>query len=143
MAATDQSTIVLRRLIPATPEEVFAAWADPASMGAWMSPVGDADVTADVRVGGGLRVVMQGDGMEIEHVGEYREVDPPRRLSFTWRSEYTGGDDTLVTVDLSPAGDETDLVLTHELLTEEMAASHEGGWGGILTRLQGHLRPGG
>jgi uncharacterized protein YndB with AHSA1/START domain len=85
------------------PSTVFAAWTDPASMAQWLAPTGRSEVEADVRVGGRFWVVMVGADIRIDHTGEYLEVDTPRRLSFTWRSPYTGGD-TVVTVDLSPHG---------------------------------------
>ena len=59
-----------------------------------MSPVGHARVEADARVGGRLHVVMEGDGRVITHTGEFLEVDPPNRLSFTWRSPFTGDRDS-------------------------------------------------
>jgi uncharacterized protein YndB with AHSA1/START domain len=100
-----------------------------------MSPVGHAEAEVDVRVGGALRIVMVGEGRRIEHTGEYLEVDPPSRLAFTWRSEYAGNEPTIVRVSLAPSDEGTQLVLTHEGLTEEAAASHGRGWDQILERL--------
>jgi hypothetical protein len=40
---------------------------------------------------------------------------------------------------LAPSGDGTEIVLRHEGLTEEAAASHGGGWGQILDRLAHEL----
>jgi uncharacterized protein YndB with AHSA1/START domain len=43
---------------------------------------------------------------------------------------------TLVTVELNPLGDETDLVLTHERLpTTAICEGHTRGWGNILDHL--------
>ena len=130
----------VRRVLPAPPEVVFAAWTDAAGMRQWMSPVGTASMAMDLRVGGSFRLVMSGPGLDIEHSGEYLAIEPPSLLSFSWRSEFTAGRETLVTVRLAPYGQsETELTLTHELLTEDQARSHEGGWGGILDRLAEHL----
>jgi uncharacterized protein YndB with AHSA1/START domain len=125
----------VRRVLPASPDEVFRAWTDPSLLSRWMSPVGHAEAEVDVRVGGSLRIVMVGEGRRIEHTGEYLEIDPPTRLAFTWRSEYTGAEPTIVRVSLAPSGEGTEFLLTHEGLTEEAAASHGGGWGQILDRL--------
>jgi uncharacterized protein YndB with AHSA1/START domain len=136
----DEGALEIRRTLPAPPERVFAAWTDPAWLERWMSPVGHARVEADPRVGGRLRVVMIGDGREIEHLGEYLEVTPPNRLSFTWQSAFTGGQASRVTVELAAAGDEgTELTLRHELLPAAAARSHEGGWGTMLNRLAQQL----
>jgi len=63
-------------------------------------------------------------------------VDPPRKLVFTWMGPLTNQATTLVTLDLTPVGDETDLVLTHERLpTQAMHEGHTRGWGIILDHL--------
>jgi uncharacterized protein YndB with AHSA1/START domain len=100
-----------------------------------MSPVGSAAAEVDLRVGGRFRVVMTGEGRELEHTGEYLEVDPPRRLVFTWRSPYTGEEPSVVTVTLRPRGEGTELALTHERLPADQVDPHAGGWGRMLERL--------
>jgi len=129
--------VVVERTVPVPAERAFDAWLREADLRVWMAPLGDVEL--DPRVGGRFRIVMQRDdrdGGPIEHVGEYRELDRPRRLVFTWISPYTDGE-SLVTVDLSPEGDETRVVLTHEGLPEPARDGHAGGWGGFLDRLAG------
>ena len=75
-------------------------------------------------------------GRDREVSGAYVEVDRPRKLVFTWIGPLTNNVNTLVTVELTPHGDETELVLTHERLPT--AAIHDGhtrGWGNILDHL--------
>ena len=131
----------IRRFLPAPPERVFAAWTDASWLARWMSPVGHARVEADPRPGGRLHVVMVGDGREIEHVGEFLQVEPPHRLSFTWSSPYTGSQPSVVTIVLAATDGGTDLTLRHERLPAGAAASHRGGWGSMLERLAGLLAP--
>jgi uncharacterized protein YndB with AHSA1/START domain len=138
---TDPGALVLERILPAPPEDVFAAWTTPAAMADWMSPVGRAEVEVDLRVGGAFRVVMVGEGASIEHTGTYLEVEPPRRLSFTWVSPYTGPDPSVVTVELHGHGEGTRLVLRHERLPADVVESHRGGWGSMLERLHAVLGP--
>jgi uncharacterized protein YndB with AHSA1/START domain len=108
-----------------------------------MSPVGTVEAEVDLRVGGALRIVMRGEGTVIEHFGKYIEIDPPRRLVFTWASPYTGAEPSLVTLELEPAGAEaTHLLLVHRQLPESVANSHRGGWGTMLDRLSGKLPAG-
>lgn len=116
------------------PERVYQAWLDPALLAQWMSPVGHEVVSVDARPGGRFRIVMDGDGREIEHVGRYRELDPGRRLVFTWRSLYTGGD-SVVTVDLEAVLAGTRLTLVHERLPDAQVGPHSGGWAAMLERL--------
>jgi len=130
-----RTSLRVERLIPASIDDVFAAWIDPRIMARWLSPTGHAEVEADVRVGGRLNVVMVGEDIRIKHTGEYLIVEPPRRLSFTWISPYTGSDASIVTVSLRPQDLGTYLVLEHERLPQETVGSHEGGWGSIIERL--------
>ena len=134
--------LVVRRTLSAPAERVFAAWLEPASMARWLSPFADAAATVDPRVGGAFRVLMRGMGQEIEHTGEYREIDPPHRLVFTWRSPYTGHEPSLVTIELRPLppGDRTELTLTHERLPAAEVENHRGGWGTILGNLDVYLK---
>jgi uncharacterized protein YndB with AHSA1/START domain len=104
-------------------------------MGRWMSPAGHAEVEVDLRVGGRFRVAMVGEGRRIDHTGEYLEISPPRRLVFSWQSPYTGPEATVVTVQLRPVEDRTELVLTHEGLPDDQVEPHRGGWGRMLDRL--------
>jgi uncharacterized protein YndB with AHSA1/START domain len=132
----------MRHLFSATPQEVFDAWLDPESLREWMCPgaltVGDVQV--DARVGGAFRIVMRGQSGEWLHTGEYREIRPPERLVFTWRSHATHWKDSLVTVELSAQGENTELILTHELLQDEEAIrQHTQGWQGIIEKLDLYL----
>jgi uncharacterized protein YndB with AHSA1/START domain len=126
--------IRVERLLPAPIEEVFDALTDATRMAEWFT-FGRAEVEADPVVGGHLRVVMIDEDVRIEHDGEFLEVRRPTRLSFTWRSRFTGDQPTVVTIELSEEDDETRLVLQHDRLPPEERASHAGGWGEILDRL--------
>src|ERR1700674_4697120 len=85
----DAGVIEIHRHLPAPIGEVFRWWTEPDLLCKWMTPIGNAEGDIDLRVGGALRIVMKGDGRVIEHTGEYLEIDPPRRLVFTWGGPYT------------------------------------------------------
>ena len=129
--------LVVERVLPAAPDDVFDAWTTPSRMAAWMTPVGAAEAEVDLRVGGSFRVVMMEAGLD--HTGEYLEIDPPRRLVFTWVSSFTGTEPSVVTVEMHPHDDGTRLVLTHERLPEEVIDGHRDGWGAMIGRLAGIL----
>jgi uncharacterized protein YndB with AHSA1/START domain len=129
--------LVVERVLQAAAEEVFDAWTTPSRLAAWMSPVGAAEAEVDLRVGGSFRVVMV--EARIEHTGEYLEIDPPRRLVFTWVSPFPGGESSVVTVELHPLEDGTRVVLTHERLPENVVGGHRDGWGTMIERLAGIL----
>ncbi len=129
--------LVVRRLLAAPPERVFAAWLDPASLAEWMCPGSVASATAEVdpRVGGTFRITMQhGQGVE-EHWGEYLAIEPPSRLAFTWISALTERRPTVVTVDLRARGAGTELILTHRRLPPTQVDAHRTGWTDIVRKL--------
>ncbi len=132
---------VVRRRLSAPAAEVFRWWTEPDLIAQWMTPAGEVTASVDLRVGGSLRVVMKGEGMVIEHTGEFLEVTAPRRLVFTWSSPYTGPRPSLVTVDFQPERDDTTtVVIVHSGLPEAAADPHQGGWKAMLGRLEQALK---
>jgi uncharacterized protein YndB with AHSA1/START domain len=141
----EADAVRIDRRLPATPEEVFDAWTDPATLQQFMVPntTRRARVKADVRVGGEFEIVMEHDDKETDHHGKYIEIDRPRKLVFTWRSINTGGRDTLVTLYFTPDGEDTRILLVHEQLPDEKAKTgHTGGWSSVLDHLTEHLQQG-
>lgn len=134
--------VVVERVLPASPEEVYEAWTTPETLRRFMCPhpFTTATVEADVRVGGRFHIVMHDVDRDIEHRGEYRVLEPGRRLAFTWASPATGWEPTLVTIELSPHEDGTRLVLVHEGLdTDDVRDRHRRGWTSIVEKLAGQL----
>jgi uncharacterized protein YndB with AHSA1/START domain len=137
--------VVIRKMLPATREEVFAAWTDPESIAHWMCPgdVTRAEAQLDLRVGGSYRILMRGKGQDYDHTGVYQAVEPPSKLVFTWTSKGTDDQTTLVTVEIFERGEQSELVLTHERFpTPEHAKRHEGGWGQIASKLAEYFAQG-
>ena len=131
-------TVVIRKVLPASREEVFDAWLDAARMREWMCPgsMTASDVTLEPRVGGQFRIVMRGPEGQVVNTGEYRVLDRPAKLEFTWVSERWDGQETLVTVELHRRDAGCELVLTHRRFPKEHSALQlEKGWGGILEKL--------
>jgi uncharacterized protein YndB with AHSA1/START domain len=139
-AADHAPSLELRQVVPAAPARVFAAWTDPALLAGWFAPSDTFSVVvhaAEGKVGGRDRIEMvPPEGPSHIAIGEYRELDPPRRLAFTWRWENQPPRDTLVTVDLVPHATGTEVVLRHTLfLTAEDRDQHREGWTGCLAQL--------
>jgi uncharacterized protein YndB with AHSA1/START domain len=118
--------------IAAPPETVFAFFTDPSRMVEWMGVA----AILDPRPGGTFRVEANGRDVVL---GEYLEVDPPRRIVFTWGFEGTeralGAGATRVEVTLEADGDGTRLTLRHHDLPEGARAAHGQGWTHYLARL--------
>jgi len=139
MTPAESEALVVRRVLPAPRERVFAAWLDPVLMARWMCP-GDArsaSVELDPRVGGKFRIVMHFGRGDEDHWGEFLVIEPPERLSFSWISAHTLRQPTVVTVELFArgAGAETELVLTHRRLPLDQVDAHRKGWTDIVAKL--------
>lgn len=135
---TETFALEVERVIPGSIDKVFDAWLDPDQLKRWMTPgpgMSAPRVTVDPKVGGRFHITMKKDQNEIPHDGEYRVIDRPNKLVFTWVSAPAG--DTLVTVRFQKVSEtSTKVVLVHErLATAQSRDGHQGGWGGILDAL--------
>ncbi len=137
MERTTERTAVRREVaIAASPETVWELLTDPEKAPSWWGRA----LTLDPRPGGLLRIEV-GTGNITS--GEFVEVDPPRRLVYTWGWESGGAGPELVpagstTVEISlvPDGAGTKLELIHSgLPAGEPAESHGLGWEHYLGRL--------
>jgi uncharacterized protein YndB with AHSA1/START domain len=142
MATKDAQDVTLRmsRRFAAPPERVFEAWTSAEALKRW-APPGDLvapEVDVDLRVGGRYRIqMMMPEGRLIEVAGVYREIDPPRRLVYTWKWEHSGdAPDTIVSVEFRPAEGGTEVLLTQTGFEDAAARDrHDHGWTGSFEKL--------
>ena len=136
---TTAPIVQVRRRVRAGAEQIFDLWTKPDLMVRWLSPFPgavDCKASCDLRPGGTFRLVMSSAEASREVSGAYVHIERPRKLVFTWIGPLTNHVNTLVTLELDPRGDETDLVLTHERLpTSAIVEGHTRGWGHILDHL--------
>ena len=79
----DLPTYVLERAFAAPPALVWQAWTDPALFARWYGPGAETKiVSCDLRPGGQARLEMRWGGMPQYQRFDYREVSPPKLLSF-------------------------------------------------------------
>ncbi|MCI3180015.1 ATPase [Caulobacter sp. CCUG 60055] len=131
-------TVRVAHRFAAAPERVFDAWLDPERASRWLfaTPTGRmARAEIDPRVGGRFAFVDRRDGVDVEHVGEYVEIDRPRRLVFTFAVPMYSPLVTTVTIDIAPSGSGCELTLTHEGVLAEYAENTPKGWRMILDGL--------
>ena len=140
----DPTTMLkISRTYGAPRERVFRAWTESEQLKKWFA-VGEGFTTpiAEVNliVGGKYRLGMQapGDDGILIVIGEYKQINPPERLVFTWRWETPEADEpeTLVTVEFNERSNGTEVVITHELFADrESLDKHREGWAGCLNQL--------
>lgn len=142
------SEVRAQRTFRATADEVFAAWLTPAALERWMfgRAPGEEIVRLDVdaRVGGCFSFLVRREGQDIVHVGEYLELDTPRRLAFTWDVGKRRADGSRVEIDLTPVGDSVTLTLVHHLPADAAPYANQtkAGWMRMLGALAGVLEGG-
>jgi uncharacterized protein YndB with AHSA1/START domain len=109
------------RIFSASPQRVFDAWLDPKTVGQWLfaRPMGQITCAEiDSRVGGWFYIVERRNGRNFDHMGEYLEVDRPRRLVFILYAEKYSLEFERVTVVINPRDRGCELSLTHETKPE-------------------------
>jgi uncharacterized protein YndB with AHSA1/START domain len=135
--------VVVKRMLRARRERVFAAWTRPELMTRWLFPGTGwtVDVTSELEVGGRYRLEMlDPEGVRHLQFGVYREIVPVSRLVFTWNCPDLAVTDSVVTVELIDRGEQTELSLTHELPPDpRVRKGHEEGWNGCLGNLETFL----
>jgi uncharacterized protein YndB with AHSA1/START domain len=134
--------LVITRVFDAPRELVWKAWTDPSRAIAWWGPRAypATSMQMDVRVGGTWRMCLTSveDGRELWQHGEFREVEEPERLAFTfvWEEEGERGIENLVTIDFEDRGGKTLMTFRHApFLSAGERDGHAGGWSSTFDRL--------
>src|SRR6266516_4842715 len=123
-AQSGELALEMKRVLPAAPPVVFRWFSDPDELAKWWGPEGFTISSLDFnpRAGGTYRIEMQPpDGDSFYLTGEFRVVDPPTRLAYTFAWEDPDPDDveTLVELSFRDLGESTEVVLTQRTFRTE------------------------
>jgi uncharacterized protein YndB with AHSA1/START domain len=135
------TTLRMQRTFDAPAQAVFDAWTSEEVMRRWWHARRDWETpvaVVDLRVGGDVRVVMRNPHTGEEHggTGTYTEIDPPRRLAFTWLWDRDPETRQYIELDFEEHDGRTTVRFTHsDLWNEEAVRSHEDGWGTCFDNL--------
>jgi uncharacterized protein YndB with AHSA1/START domain len=142
---SDELSLTLERTFAAPAERVFEAFTNEEVMRRWwhVRPHWDTpEARVDLRVGGEVRVRMYDPDKDTIYGGRgsYTEIDPPRRLAFTWVWDDVRENDqpveTKIEIDFTETEGATKVRFTHrDLWAEEAVSDHEDGWSGCLDNL--------
>jgi uncharacterized protein YndB with AHSA1/START domain len=131
------NTITVSRAVPGSPDQVFAAWVEVDRLAAWWWPqLAGTTYDVEARPGGRFRIQSPVIGATVS--GTYTEVDPPRRLAFTWVWQDDGqpasGEDTVV-VTFEPDDEATTVTVAHTSAEHTPEGDAERGWSDVMDRL--------
>lgn len=141
---TAASVIVTYRYA-APPEKVFDAFLDVGVARRFLFATAAGEmITAEIdpRVGGGFTFVERRPEMgDVRHVGEYLEIDRPRRLVFTFGVPQFDPGMTTVAIDIIADGEGCRLTLTNDGVPPAYRDGNREGWsrilGGLLPAYEG------
>jgi uncharacterized protein YndB with AHSA1/START domain len=158
MTTTQHATFVIERRYDASPQRVFAAWADPEAKRTWYAEgegwvIGSYEL--DFREGGSERSRFRVAGRANPFPPEttfgnetvFNEIIPNERIIFTYSMDRDGlrFSVSLASVELSPAGAGTRLLFTeHGAFFEggDGPQMREAGWRELLVKLEAYLAGG-
>jgi uncharacterized protein YndB with AHSA1/START domain len=138
--------IVQKVTIRVPAQQIFDALTDPKELLQWWHFAERfqlIEAECDLRPGGkwSMRVAGScgtGHSASIVH-GEYRVIEPPSLLIFTWIREEEDHPETLVRWDLEEVDGSTTVRVTHSGLTSERLRERNSGWPIIVKLLQAYL----
>ncbi|MDA4129526.1 MAG: SRPBCC domain-containing protein [Thaumarchaeota archaeon] len=141
MIEPQSEMLSIRRVFAAPPEKVYRAWTDPEALKRWWRVAENwttSFVEVDLRVGGKFALATKPPAGELHVVrGEYLEIDPQRRLVYTWQVEGKDEETNFVEVQFRSLGENsTELLIFHRQLTKRSAENSEIGWMGVLVSLK-------
>ena len=144
-AQSGELTVGIQRVVAAAPSVVFAAFSTPNELANWWGPEGFTVASLDFnpRVGDSYRIEMQPpEGDPFYLTGEFREIDPPARLAYTFVWEDPDPDDveTLVELSFRVLGESTEVVLAQGAFkTEARRELHRNGWTDSFDKLEAFI----
>jgi uncharacterized protein YndB with AHSA1/START domain len=135
----------ITQVLPAPRETVYAAFSVPDQVTAWWGPHGFTvkEIDFEPKAGGSYRITMQppeGDAFYLS--GEFREVDPPSVLAYTfvWDPPTPDDRETTARLEFEDRGDETAVHLTQgRFATQERHDLHHDGWSDGFEKLERKL----
>jgi len=138
LANVDGGVIKAEIDLAVPPERVFRSLTDANELAAWWGAdemYRTKDWAIDLRPGGKWSTrTVAADGSEATVDGEYLDVDPPRRLVFTWRPSWDDYAVTTIEYELRPIPPGTRLLVTHTGFGDRAtaAAGTGEGWKRVL-----------
>ncbi|MFK8034659.1 MAG: SRPBCC domain-containing protein [Hyphomicrobiales bacterium] len=137
-------SVIIRKLVRGSPEQVFQAWTEPEQVVKWWGPadVSCSECQIDLSVGGAYKIGnLLPDGSVVWIIGKFLKVERPNLLSYSWQSglqaEYEEKTQERVTVRFVQRGELTEVIVEHCHISEaQTQRNHTLGWAGCLKGIE-------
>jgi uncharacterized protein YndB with AHSA1/START domain len=123
----------IERTFEASADEVFDAWTSPEVIARWFKPASgwqEASAEVDLRVGGKVRVVMRDpDGEPVGAEGEYKLIDRPNKLAFTWTFDDDTSNEQMIEIEFTERDGVTTVVFVNSDISDgDRRDAQDEGW---------------
>jgi uncharacterized protein YndB with AHSA1/START domain len=142
MTVGEDRRLRISRRFDAAPERLFDAWTDPRLAHGWLFTTQESELHSaemDLRVGGAWKIVDRRGGAAYTAIGDYLEIERPRRLAFTFGMPQFSPAFDRVIVEIAPDGAGAVMTVTQEGLPPEHVPAAEDGWAKMLEILATQL----
>ncbi|MFD2042906.1 SRPBCC domain-containing protein [Ornithinibacillus salinisoli] len=119
------TTLTMVRTFEVAPERVFDAWLNPEVMRKWLFTLEATNKVAvsNPQVGGTWEIVDHRDGKDYRAIGEYIEIDPPKKLVFTFKMPQFSETEDTITVEMKEMEQGCEMTFTQNIIVP-----HEENW---------------
>ena len=125
------------------PDRLFDAWLDPVMIGQFMfgPRVRDEEIVKlenEPYIGGSFTYSVKRKGIQLDHQGEYLEIDRPNCLVFTWSVKQEMNSHSRIVIEIYPKDHGSQLTLTQEMSAKWADFVHDSkiAWSIMLDKLQ-------
>lgn len=125
MSNYSTTTLTMTRSFDVAPERVFDAWLNPEMMRKWFFTLEGTNKVAQnkLQVGGTWEIVDHRDGKDYRAVGEYLEIDSPKKIVFTFKMPQFSESVDTITVELKELQHGCEMTFSQNIIVP-----HEENW---------------
>ncbi|MBD1382599.1 SRPBCC family protein [Metabacillus arenae] len=120
-----RTTLKMTRIFDVAPKRVFDAWLNPEMMRKWLFTLEGTNKAAhsNPQVGGTWEIIDHREDKDYRAIGEYLEIDPPKKLVFTFKMPQFSELEDTITVELKELKQGCEMTFTQNIIVP-----HEENW---------------